>query len=212
MQIHIARDGQRLGPFPLEDVNRQVATGSVALTDLAWYEGIPQWIPLSQVPGVIAPGTNRPAAAFSQFTPAATPTMAGGQYAGFWIRFVAYVIDVIILAIPLGIMNVMFGPHRGDSSSGHPGFIVVITLALEIAYFAGLWSSTLQATLGQKICGLRVVRAPDGGQLSFLRGVGRFFGMWLSSIILFIGFIMIAFTERKQGLHDMIASTYVLKD
>jgi uncharacterized RDD family membrane protein YckC len=208
MQIHIARDGHRMGPFPLEEVNRQLAAGSLSLSDLAWYEGIPNWIALSQVPGIAALG-----AMTGPGTPVgvAPQSPVGAAYAGFWVRLVAYIIDVIILGIPLGILNVALRPGPNDPQSGHPFLLSVITLIIEIAYFAGFWSSGMQATLGQKVCGLRVVSASDFSRISFARGAGRFFGMILSGLILFIGFIMIAFTERKQGLHDMLAGTYVIK-
>jgi uncharacterized RDD family membrane protein YckC len=206
MQIHIARDGQRMGPFPLEEVNRQLAAGSLQLSDLAWYEGIPNWVSLSQVPGIGAPGVMAGPGI------SATPqSPAGVAFAGFWIRLVAYIIDCIILGIPLGILNIALRPSSNDPQSGHPALIFCITLIVEIAYFGGLWSSSVQATLGQKVCGLRVVSASDFSRISFVRGAGRFFGMILSGLILFIGFIMIAFTERKQGLHDMLAGTYVIR-
>ena len=210
MQIHIARDGQRMGPFPLEEVNRQLAAGSLRLSDLAWYEGIPNWVTLSQVPGVGAPASMTAPGASVAIGTAAQPPV-GAAFAGFWIRLVAYIIDCIILGIPLGILNVALRPGPNDAQSGHPFLLSVITLIIEIAYFAGFWGSGMQATLGQKVCGLRVVSASDFSRISFARGAGRFFGMILSGLILFIGFIMIAFTERKQGLHDMLAGTYVIK-
>ncbi|MDQ2868298.1 MAG: DUF4190 domain-containing protein [Verrucomicrobiota bacterium] len=55
MQIFIGRDGQRSGPFALEEVNSQLAAGTIKLTDLAWYEGLQNWVALSQVPGVVPP-------------------------------------------------------------------------------------------------------------------------------------------------------------
>lgn len=71
MQIHIARDGKQLGPFSLDEVNRQLAAGTLSLSDNAWYEGAAGWAPLSSVPGVTggAPGSG-------PTTPAATtPSM-----------------------------------------------------------------------------------------------------------------------------------------
>ena len=52
MQVHVARNGQRMGPFALEEINRQLTSGTLSLTDLAWYEGAPGWVQLSAVPGV----------------------------------------------------------------------------------------------------------------------------------------------------------------
>jgi len=206
MQIHVARNGHRMGPFSLEEVNRQLAGGLLSLSDLAWYEGIPNWIALSQVPGVgarsSAPGAAAPADASESGTDL--------SYAGFWIRLLAYILDAIGLAIPIGILRVALNPR--DASSGHPMLVFVLTIVIEVAYFAGFWSSGWQATLGQKVCGLRVVSTTNFGKISFGRGAGRFFAMVLSGLIFCIGFLMIAFTERKQGLHDMIAGTYVIKD
>ena len=71
MQIHIARDGKQLGPFSLEEINRQIAAGTLSLSDNAWYEGASGWAPLSTVPGVTtASGPASPA------TPAAPPSVA----------------------------------------------------------------------------------------------------------------------------------------
>lgn len=69
MQIHIARDGKQLGPFSLEEINRQLAAGTLSLTDNAWYEGASGWAPLSTVPGVTGP------AAPSAAAPAATASV-----------------------------------------------------------------------------------------------------------------------------------------
>ena len=209
MQIHVARNGHRMGPFSLEEVNRQLAAGSLSPSDLAWYEGIPNWVALSQVPGV---GTARSVevAAASAVAPVSGAVAVDSSYGGFWIRLVAYILDVIVLGIPIAILRFALSPS--DPSSGHPTLVFVPTVVIEVAYFAGFWSSEWQATLGQKICGLRVVSATDFGKISFGRALGRFFAMILSGLIFCIGFLMIAFTERKQGLHDMIAGTYVIKD
>ena len=70
MQIHVARDGKELGVFSLEEINRQLAAGSLRLTDQAWYEGAAGWAALSTVPGVIA----APASAVPQIS--STPVAA----------------------------------------------------------------------------------------------------------------------------------------
>src|ERR1700731_4434777 len=82
MQIHIARNGQKMGPFSLEEVNRQLAAGTLSLSDLAWYEGAAGWAALSTVPGVSAgAAASTPAAAVaaaaSGSTPAVTPPASG---------------------------------------------------------------------------------------------------------------------------------------
>jgi ssDNA-binding Zn-finger/Zn-ribbon topoisomerase 1 len=77
-------------------------------------------------------------------------------------------------------------------------------------YFAVLESSEWQATLGKMVCGLIVVDEYDN-RISFARATGRYFAQILSALILGIGFIMVAFTRRKQGLHDLLAGTLVTR-
>lgn len=82
MQIHIARNGQKMGPFSLEEVNRQLAAGTLSLSDLAWYEGAAGWAALSTVPGVSAgaaasTASALPAAAASVSAPAVTAPTSG---------------------------------------------------------------------------------------------------------------------------------------
>ena len=85
MQIHIARDGKSMGPFSLEEVNRQVAAGTLTLSDQAWYEGAAGWAPLSTVPGVTdspqpasnTPGSAPPMAAAPGTPLPATPAVGG---------------------------------------------------------------------------------------------------------------------------------------
>lgn len=120
-------------------------------------------------------------------------------YAGFWKRFVALLIDGIILAIISGIANLLLA----DWLAGLIGFF------LGWVYFSYMESSTSQATLGKQAMGIYVTDI-NGQRISFLRATGRYFGKYLSGFILGIGYIMAAFTARKQALHDILASTLVL--
>lgn len=115
------------------------------------------------------------------------------EYAGFWRRAVATLIDGIILWI--------FTAFMGDFL----GFIV------NWLYQAILESSEMQATLGKKAIGLKVTDL-DGNRISFARASGRYFATILSSITFGIGFIMAGFTEKKQALHDIIAGCLVIKE
>ena len=84
----------------------------------------------------------------------------------------------------------------------------LIESAIFLTYFTLMWSSKYQTTLGGKVLGIRVTDQ-EGHQISWLRALGRFFAANLSALIFGIGFIMIAFTSKKRGLHDMICKTYV---
>ncbi len=223
MQIHIARNGQKLGPYSLEEVNRQLAAGTLTTADLGWYEGAAGWMPLTSVPGVGVGSVSGGETGGGAFVPtppvyATSSTNAFAQstaYGGFWIRLLAYLIDGVILAIPGFIVGVVLGGVMriggtdNGSASAASGLGGLINLVLGFLYFTLLWSSAMQASLGQKVCGLKVITTA-GGQLSYLNAVGRYFALLLSFMILFIGVIMVAFTERKQGLHDMLAGTYVI--
>lgn len=124
------------------------------------------------------------------------------NYAGFWIRFVAYIIDGLILFIPAIICFAIAG------SNEFIGYLLMWIVGF--AYFVYLESSWRMATFGKQAMGL-VVTNMDGSQLSIQTASIRYVAKIISAVILYIGFIMIGFTEKKQGLHDMIANTLVVK-
>jgi len=133
-------------------------------------------------------------------------------YGGFWIRLVAYIIDAILISLVFGVVTSIFGVRymdMDDMSQIDPT-VNLLSLAVAWLYFALMESSERGATVGKMAMGLRVV-TNDGKRLSFMNATGRYFAKILSAMIFCIGFIMIAFTDRKRGLHDMIASTLVIK-
>ncbi len=146
----------------------------------------------------------------------------GGEvvYAGFWKRVAANIIDSFVVGIVGGIIGAILGGIIGaifglNGGLGGGGFLVIqlvtnlVSIAITAGYYAWFHSSANQATLGKLAIGIKVVRS-DGEAISFARGVGRYFAFLLSSMILAIGLVMAAFTERKQGLHDMICDTLVV--
>jgi uncharacterized RDD family membrane protein YckC len=132
-------------------------------------------------------------------------------YGGFWIRLVAYIIDAILLSIAMGIVGAVIGLNFYDPSvEDYSPSANILYVAVAWLYFALLESSERGATVGKMAMGLRVV-TDQGQRLSFLNATGRYFAKIISALILCIGFIMIGFTDRKRGLHDMIAGTLVIK-
>lgn len=142
-------------------------------------------------------------------------------YGGFWWRVLAYFIDFVVLYIAftviiivLGIgatLGSMAGSGAESAASTALGLVVILLSILgNWLYFALMESSALQATVGKLAVGV-VVTDLNGNRISFARATGRYFAKILSGLILLIGYIMVAFTERKQGLHDMIAGTLVWK-
>jgi uncharacterized RDD family membrane protein YckC len=136
------------------------------------------------------------------------------QYAGFWRRLGAAIIDGLIVgAVTLVIYLVLI--VGGISTGGIVGFFIGYFIAYALAiilgwlYYALMESSSKQATLGKMALGI-IVTDSQGQRVSFGRATGRHFGKIISGIILYIGYIMIAFTAKKQGLHDIIADCLVV--
>jgi uncharacterized RDD family membrane protein YckC len=147
-------------------------------------------------------------------------TPVGGQraYGGFWIRFVAAVIDGIIVQAVVTpvvfIVGLMIGVAGAVATTGRgPGIIAiwigaVFGLFASWLYEAAMESSSKQATLGKMVLGMKVTDL-QGNRISFARATARHFCKYISAMIMFIGYIMAGFTDRKQALHDMIAGTLV---
>lgn len=128
-------------------------------------------------------------------------------YAGFWRRFLASIVDSILLTVAFNIVWLVFP----ESVKENQIFISIIALIPIWLYYSLLESSTKQGTLGKIILGIKVVDYSNQ-RISFARATARHFSKIISSLILMIGFIMIAFTPKKQGLHDIIAGTLVTKN
>lgn len=114
------------------------------------------------------------------------------RFAGFWIRFLAALLDTLVVLIPSALLNVLI-PVVG-------GFIAwVLYKALCLANWDG-------QTVGKKACGIKVV-SDDFRPITNGQAWGRALAEIVSSLILYIGYLMAAFTDRKQALHDKIAGT-----
>jgi uncharacterized RDD family membrane protein YckC len=146
-------------------------------------------------------------------------TSGARRPAGFWIRFVAVVIDTIILGVvnfiitmPLRLtaaFGVMSDPARLFSAGlGMLGISILISLCLTLAYNV-YFVSTKGATLGKQVLGLKIIRS-DGSAVSAGRALGRYFAWLLSGFIFYIGFIIAAFDGEKRALHDHLADTRVI--
>ena len=155
------------------------------------------------------------------------------DYAGFWLRFVAYIIDALILGIPIGgiilvillltgAFSALSSMHVGDPPDAVVGmlgmgifgvYFGVITIGVVGGwlYYAYCESSAWQGTLGKKALGL-IVTDLEGRPVTFGRASGRFFSKIITGLIpLGIGYMLAGFTAKKQALHDMIASCLVLR-
>ncbi|MGD1072219.1 MAG: RDD family protein, partial [Bryobacteraceae bacterium] len=137
------------------------------------------------------------------------------EYAGFWIRALAYVIDGVIIGmirwailLPLGI-GFMMRPTTMDFSYSTLATVPLASLAVSACYFVFFWTQ-YGATPGKMALGLKVV-TPRGGVISPGQAVGRYFAQILSGLILCIGFMMAGWDPEKRALHDRLADTRVIR-
>ncbi len=131
----------------------------------------------------------------------APPTQGGPApgvvFGGFWIRFVALVIDAIIVGVVAGIIL--------SATQA-----VAIVYVLELAYFVVCWG-VMGQTIGMMPFGLKIVRNADGGKLTWSNVILRLIGWYIAGAVFALGFIWAAFDARKRGWHDMIGGTVVIR-
>jgi uncharacterized RDD family membrane protein YckC len=143
-------------------------------------------------------------------------------YGGFWIRFVAYIIDAIIIFVPIFILAIIVGVIAGlgasssntnaataTATTGATGIIELIAFLITVGYFVYFWGKG--QTIGMRVFHLRVADAVTGQPIGYGRAALRYLGYVISAIVCYIGLIWAAFDGRKQGWHDKIANTVVLQ-
>ena len=145
------------------------------------------------------------------------------HYAGFWKRFLAYIIDQIIISILgavivlpfLAMVGISLWSQDFDPSADFLVTIISMYFTMILLIIIGEWlyyalmESMKGATLGKMALGITVTDM-QGNKISFGRATGRYFGKIISSLTLAIGYIMAGFTQQKQALHDMIAGCLVI--
>jgi len=236
----------RVGPVSEAEFTRLVGVGTIRRETLVWRAGMKEWQPYGALlpptppappaspegamPGAgsgssgggAAPGA-APGATFSAPSATMSPVrpVATLRYAGFWIRFLARIVDGLIIGLvnfvvtmPLGIASFGFltgTPDLSDIASMVGMILLATTIKVAIAGVYEITLTTMKgATLGKMALGLKVVR-PDGSGISAGRSAGRFFGTWLSGVILCIGYIIAAFDDEKRSLHDRLCDTRVIR-
>ena len=152
------------------------------------------------------------------------------EYAGFWLRFLAFLIDNVVMGIAFVLILIplifltglggFIGTIHPDEDFNDVGIFMLIGLIFLAAtvslvftwlYHALMESSEWQATVGKKVLGL-VVTDMAGQRVSFWRATARHFAKIITNMVpTFIGYIMAGFTEKKQALHDMLAGCLVLR-
>jgi uncharacterized RDD family membrane protein YckC len=223
-RYYYSRDRQvREGPLPIEGLRELAVRGLLLREHLVWAEGMAEWAAAATVPGLFD-GAPPPVPQPDPGLVVDEPVWEEPVYAGFWLRVVAAIIDGIILAIPgaclnhvlgaaLGLSMSIFGPLQNQDLVRMTAYYLINALLGTIInwlYYALMESSAHQATLGKMALGLKVTTM-DLGRVGFGRATGRYFAKILSSLTMGVGYVMAGFTERKQGLHDMIAGCLVVR-
>ncbi len=135
-------------------------------------------------------------------------------YAGFWVRVLASIIDtVLVMLVTSPILYWVDGPasmHQSMTGGFSGGGDFLITFVLPMIAVILFWMYR-QATPGKMAFGARVVDARTGGALSFGQSLGRYLGYFVSIIPFGLGLLWVAFDGRKQGWHDKLAGTVVIR-
>jgi uncharacterized RDD family membrane protein YckC len=231
MEVWIGRQGERHGPYQEEQVREWLGNGQLSRDDLGWYDGLADWQPLSVLFADALSKAPPPFAPAASTSPTFSKPTVAVSYGGFWKRVLAYFIDAIVLYFPFALLEIPFGMRTAYDAlnakvlsagtdmqaalSAYQHFYAeqwpyfLTTLIAGWLYFAVCESSAWQATVGKLALGMRVTDL-NGARISFARALGRYGGKLISGFIFCVGFLLVAFTKRKQGLHDMLASTLVL--
>lgn len=223
-EIYYGVDGARQGPVDIDALRTRLHAGSVSRDDFVWDEDLDEWVPIANYPAFQSDDPielGDPALTAAGFERA--PSF---DYAGVPWRFAAWLLDSVLLMLPITIWEMTVESLLGVNVEELPmldmfrppdpqtlEFLIWVnvgSLVIRALYWTLLESSPWQATVGKKLLGLVVVdetgrRATR--QRAFVRFVGRFF----CEITLLIGYLLILFDERRQGLHDRIARTFVVR-
>jgi len=220
------RNGQQQGPLSREDFLRVIEHERPSPDTLVWRDGLAQWQPLSSL--AVELGLDRPNAAPPQSAPPpppfSTPAPFGSMampvvYAGFVRRLAAFLLDglvislinfallfVVALALGLSVLK-----HNGQPDPADMAWVLLIYpvfFGVRFLYYTLQESSVHQATLGKRALGIKVTDS-NGQRIRWQHAAGRWFAAAISYLTFYVGFLMAAFTERRQALHDMVANTLV---
>lgn len=204
--------GVQRGPVAAAFLQAAFAQGQLRPDDMVWRDGMANWERHADVAELTA--GSPPAQPPPLLRAPASMAHAGAliAYAGFWRRYLALLLDSIILGLPLLLLAVLLVLAVDSSSDATSPLVGMVYLAYWVGaplYYALQESSAAQATLGKRALGIKVTDL-HGGRLTFGHALGRWFAALVSYLTLYIGFLMAAFTPRRQALHDMVAGTLVV--
>jgi uncharacterized RDD family membrane protein YckC len=139
-------------------------------------------------------------------------TVVSSPKAGWWVRFFAYFVDSLIIGVPAGIIIGILVAVVGKDATGIILVLYALYIVAIVGYFVYFWSQRDGQTIMNKALNIKVVKT-DGSPITVGTGIVRYVGYILNSVVfgLPIGWLWAAFDADKQGWHDKIAGTYVIK-
>lgn len=228
--LFVLLDGKPRGPLPRAFIDEKIDHGLWPSSPAVAEVGSQHWQPLQPPapapppPGIPEPADTGPVFEAREAAPAPQPAtgfwallpVGPAIHAGFWRRAAAMVLDGLIIGVAMVVLQLAVDAALLDGLAVSATASFVVTALMFVIAFVGQWlyfarfeSSGWQATPGKRALGLKVVEG-HGQRIGFGRASGRYFGKVLSSLILNIGFLLAAWTSRKQALHDMLAGTFVV--
>ena len=235
--IYYGIDGERHGPVDLAELRALLSAGDISPDDYLWDEDRQDWFALRRFPIVFespAPETDpAPDSVRTEYEPLVEDHPTAWRirpdlpYAGFGIRFAAWIIDDLVLLGPVFLMLITMENLSGldfveiwqaslageDLDADQRGFLQQFQAGVFVIrglYWSTMESSRWQGTVGKRFLGL-VVTDDRGYRLSFVRVVGRYFGRILCEMTFFLGYLLVFLSVKHQGLHDRLASTVVVR-
>jgi len=228
----IGGDGVEYGPATLEEIRSWCEEGRVSPGTLVWRGDEQRWLPAGGRPELQWDLPQPEPASVRTAAPPVLPT--GLRPAGFWIRLGAYLLDWLILTLLVAVLTLPWSKPLAElqeaaltearraqaipaNAGERPDYSVIfrfwlvslaINLPVSLVYFVS-FNGMRGGTPGKLLLGLRVLRE-DGSPLGLGRALLRHVAQWLSTLPLFLGYLMIATDPRKRGLHDQLARTQVV--
>jgi|JI8StandDraft_1071087.scaffolds.fasta_scaffold13603_4 uncharacterized RDD family membrane protein YckC len=244
MNWYYALNGQQKGPVSEQDIMQLVSSGTINASTLIWRDGLADWQPVStalpaaldtapanvpQIGGFAVPAAQKDLYV-QQLREGVSPSLPGSmEYAGFWIRVGAKIIDNLIFIFSLLFVMAVLGmimhfaglqvvPEDTKDNPGAPppiGFIILVGIYYIGAFFGppvynAIFIAKSGATPGKSACGLKVVNE-DGSPVTKGRAWGRGFAEIISGMTCSIGYVIAGFDDHKRALHDHICATRVIK-
>jgi len=218
-RLYYLHDGMGvIGPIKGLKLKEMIESGAVGRGSNVNLVGAPNWTPITEFapfPGFFKSGEVGPD--YGAPRPAAAPGPGPGNFASFWIRLGAHIIDnvltLLLLTVAALIFSIVIVAIHGDGAEewarANANIIGVIEFVPIIAYYAYFSAGPWQATPGKRICGIYVIRT-NGARLDAPFGALRYLTYFLSALPLGLGFLMPLWTKERKALHDIVCGTRVV--